>query len=287
MKAVVRCLACFVRQGARAAMLSTDDPALQHKALNETMRRIQGLSLDASPALLSDVVYAAVREVTGVADPFAALKDETNQHALALLPELRRKIETAADPLHTAIKVALVGNVIDLGIEHPYDLDRDLATILGSDLTVDHYADFARLLIDCRKLLYVCDNSGEIAFDTLLIERLKSFTEIVASVKSGPVINDATMKDAQDVGLCDLVPVIETGAAAVGVDWTRASDEFKRAFDTADIILAKGQGNIETLDERPEEIFFLLKAKCNVIAEALGVREGDTLFLRGRAPRGS
>jgi len=283
MKTALECLACFIKQAVRAAKLSTEDHALQRQAVNEALSRVRDLKLDASPATLSAVVYAAVREITGAADPFGAVKGETNRRALHLLPDLRRRAEASADPLHAAIKLALAGNVIDFGIDRPFDIEHETEAILESDLTRDDYPVFRELLADCRKLLYVCDNSGEIAFDAFLIEKLKEHTEVVASVKSGPVINDATRADAEEVGLTRLCRVIETGADAVGVDWTLASEEFAETFRAVDIVIAKGQGNYETLDENPEEIFFILKVKCPVIAEAVNLPEGSNVFLRNRA----
>ena len=286
MKARVGWIPCFVKQGLSAVRLSTPDPAAQQRVLDEVLRRIQSLSLDSSPALLSQIVYAAVREMTGVADPFAQARRETNRLALALLPDLERRIAASPDPLHTAIKVALIGNVVDLGIGgHAFDLERDIAQGLEAGLTVDDYPAFQAALKDCRRLLYVCDNSGEIAFDRLLIERLRERCEVTASVKSQPIINDATMQDAQEVGLPAVARVIETGSGDIGVNWDRASEEFKEAFRAADIILAKGQGNFETLDETPGEIFFLLKAKCPEVAAELGVSEGALIFLRNRSRR--
>ena len=145
---------------------------------------------------------------------------------------------------------------------------------------MDDYPAFRAALKDCRKLLYVCDNSGEIAFDRLLIERLRERCQVTASVKSEPIINDATMQDAEEVGLPALVRVIETGSGDIGVNWERASREFVQAFRAADIVLAKGQGNFETLDETPGEIFFLLKAKCPEVAAELAVKEGALIFFR-------
>lgn len=285
MKARVGCIPCFVKQGLSAARLSTQDPAAQQRVLDEVLRRIQGLSLESSPALLSQIVYAAVREMTGVADPFAEAKRRTNRLALELLPELRRRIAASPDPLHAAIKVALVGNVVDLGIGgHVFDLERDIARGLDADLAVDDYPAFLAALKG--RLLYVCDNSGEIAFDRLLIERLGAHCEVTASVKSRPIINDATMEDAEEVGLPAVARVIETGSDDIGVNWERASREFTEAFRAADLVLAKGQGNFETLDETPGEIFFLLKAKCPEVAAELGVGEGAQVFLRGRGRTG-
>ena len=287
MKARLGCISCFVKQGLAAARLSTSDVALQRKILDEILKRLQGLPLDASPAFLSNIVYATVREMTGVADPFEHAKRETNRRALALLPELRRRIAASADPLYTAIQVALIGNVVDLGIGHAFDLERDVEAMLASDLTVDDYPAFRSAMESCRRLLYVCDNSGEIAFDQLLMERLRAHYEVVASVKSGPIINDATMKDAEEVGLTSVVRVIETGSNYIGVSWEHSSAEFIAAFRAADVVIAKGQGNFETLSDSVGEIFFLLKVKCGEVAGELGVAEGATVFLRnrGRAKR--
>jgi len=283
LRAQLGCIPCFIKQAVTAACLSTDDQALRRKAVDLVLERVRGMALDDSPARLSDKVYAAVREVTGVCDPFAAAKRETNRRALNLVPDLRRKIAVARDPLHTAIKVALIGNVIDLGIGHRYDLERDLASILERDVAIDDYASFKELLQSCRKMLYICDNSGEIAFDALLIERLKERCEVVASVKSGPIINDATHEDADEVGLTGLVRVVGTGTNHIGVDLENASREFMEEFESADVVLAKGQGNFETLDQTPKEIFFLLKAKCAEVARAIGTEEGATVFVRRRA----
>jgi hypothetical protein len=286
MKARVGCIPCFVKQGLSAVRLSTQDPAAQQRALDEVLRRIQGLSLERSPALLSEMVYATVREMTGVADPFAQARHETNRRALALLPELRRRIVASDDPLRAAVKAALIGNVVDLGISgHDFDLERDLAQGLDAKLTVDHYAEFRAALKDCRRLLYICDNSGEIAFDRLLIENLSARCEVIASVKSRPIINDATMQDAEEVGLPAVARVIETGSGDIGVNWERASREFVETFRAADLVIAKGQGNFETLDETPGDIFFLLKAKCPEVAAEMGVAEGALIFLRSRTRR--
>lgn len=285
MKARFSCVPCFVKQAMNAIRLSTGDAAMQQRAMDLVLLRLRGIDLSQSPALLSNIVYEAAREVTGVRDPFAKAKRETNAAALAMLPGLRRKIDSSADPLHTAIKAALSGNIIDLGIGHKFDIERDVARMMDAALTVDDYAAFREVLSKARRLLYCCDNSGEIAFDCLLIERLKGICSVTATVKSLPIINDATMEDAEAVGLTRLVPVIETGTDYIGVNWEKSTEEFRRAFLSADVIVAKGQGNFETLDTRPEEIFFLLKAKCAEVASELRVAEGATVFLRSRGRR--
>jgi uncharacterized protein with ATP-grasp and redox domains len=281
-KARLGCIPCFLKQGLAAARLSTKDEALQRKILDEISRRIPDMTFDVSPALLSNTIYAVAREITGVADPFAQAKVETNRRALAMLPDLRGKIAASPDPLHTAIKVALIGNIVDMGISHGFDIERDVEKMLVSDLTVDDYPAFKKALKKSRQILYVCDNSGEIAFDRLLMEQLRQSRQVTASVKSSPIINDATMRDAEQVGLTSVVRVIETGSNYIGVNWEKSSEEFRRTFLAADLIIAKGQGNFETLNDRPENIFFLLKAKCPEVAAELGVKEGDTVFRHSR-----
>lgn len=285
MKCRLACYPCIVRQSLSALRLSTQDAALQQRALDELMRRMRGLDLSRTPSYVSRLSYDVAREMTGVKDPYAAAKRETNTLALALLPALRSKIAAAADPLHMAIKAALSGNVIDMGIGHAFDIERDAMRITDGPITLDDYNSFAKMLKGCRKLLYVCDNAGEIALDILLIEQLKQRCDVTASVKSGPIINDATMEDARAVGLTNLVRVIETGSDYIGVEWEHTGAEFRDAFNSADLVLAKGQGNFETLDGRPEEIFFLLKAKCPEVAAEIGVKNGDTVFMRSRGRR--
>jgi uncharacterized protein with ATP-grasp and redox domains len=126
------------------------------------------------------------------------------------------------------------------------------------------------------------DNAGEIVFDRLLIEELAGH-DVTACVRGGPVINDATLADAEQVGLPDLCRVITTGSDAVGVEWDEASDDLKRAFAAADLVIAKGQANFETLSGRPETIYFILKAKCDCVARELGVRLGDVVIVRNPA----
>jgi len=283
MKANIGCIPCFIRQGLAAARLSTDDIALQKKILDEIMRRFQGVSLNEAPPDMSYIAYSVVREMTGVADPYAAIRRDTNRRALDMIPAMRETIASSDDPLYTAIKIALTGNIIDLGVPRAFDLERDIAKSLKKYLTVDDTPAFRELLKNCHRLLYVCDNSGEIAFDCLLVEQLKPYCEVIASVKSGPIINDAVMADAEEVGLTKFVRVIETGCDRVGVNWDLSSKEFKDTFESADIILCKGQGNFETLDESPGEIFFLLKIKCPEVAYRLGAPEGSTIFKRSQA----
>ncbi len=203
--------------------------------------------------------------------------------ALHLLPGLRAQVEDSNDPLMTAAHLAVAGNIIDLGAksglnEHEiHDAIRHAAEQpLEGDLE-----EFRREAERAEKILYLADNCGEIVFDTLLVEQLGA-KRVTVAVRGMPIINDATLVDAQTAGLTDLVRVIGNGSDAPGTLLDDCSDEFKTAFETADLIISKGQGNFETLSDCGRTIFFLFKAKCPVVADSVNLPIGTHVLRHGR-----
>ena len=279
MKAKPDCIPCMFRQALNTTRTVTDDPAVQARVLKILGRRLGRLSMKQSPAALSQPVYEIVSRVTGVKDPYARQKRETNAAALAMLPRLERLVKRSPDPLKAAIHLAAAGNIIDLGIGHAFDLNHDIARLMKQPFACDDYRAFVRELKPGRRLLYLGDNCGEIVFDRVLVEYLVAKgLEVTFVVKSGPIINDATLRDARDTGMTRVCPVIATGSKDIGVNWARASADFRRHAYTADLILAKGHGNFETCVGRPGNYYFLLKAKCDMVAQELRVKLGDTVF---------
>lgn len=288
MKAKPDCIVCMFKQALNTIRRVTDDEDVHRRALVELAGVVAGYAdLRVTPAALSQPAYGIVARITGVNDPFREHKRESNEAALHILPHLRPLVEDSEDSLETALKLAAAGNVIDAGIAHEYDIERDVREMMGRDFAVSALDEFRGELGPGRKLLYLGDNAGEIVFDTVLVDEVAgSGAEVVYSVKSGPIINDATMTDARQAGMTRKARVIETGGADIGVDFGNVSNEFMREFASADVILAKGHGNFETCNERTENIYFLLKAKCPMVADALGVKVGDIVFSRSPAVRG-
>jgi uncharacterized protein with ATP-grasp and redox domains len=280
MKAKPDCIVCMFKQGLNTVRLVTDDTDTHLRVLSELGRHATDICINQTPAALSQPAYEIVAELTGIADPFNKLKKEANTTALTMLDSLRAMIRSTDAPLARALHIAVAGNVIDLGIlGHDLDIKADVESILNQDFAVNAIEDFRKELTAGRKLLYLGDNAGEIVFDSLLIEQLlEKEMEVVFTVKSGPIINDATMEDAEATGMTKLVKVIETGSNDIGVNWNNASDEFRAAFESADVVLGKGHGNFETCNDRRENIYFLLKAKCEMVAAELGVELGDIVF---------
>lgn len=283
MKAVPECVVCAFRQALNTARQVSADPAFHVRLLERLAHCPQCFNMDQTPAALSQPVYSLVSELSGVADPYRATKDETNRTALGIMPDLRQRIAAAPDPLDAALHAAVAGNIIDLGIGHKFDIGKDVFALLTKPFTLNAIDRFRTELRTGRRILYIGDNAGEIVFDRLLVEHiLASGASVTFVVKSGPIINDATMEDAVTAGLTDIVPVIETGSNDIGVNWSRVAPAFRQAFEGADAVVAKGHGNYETCEDRPGNNYFLLKAKCDVVANQLGVRLGDLVFKSAR-----
>ena len=283
MRVSLACIPCIMKQAYNTAIRATDDEEAIRRILNLTAEYITTLDLSQSPADASNFVYHITSKIAENPDPYLEDKKKYNDLCLSMLPDLRKRIDESEDPLYTAVKISVLGNFIDLGIGHAFDLARDLERILDIPFAIDDYSDFVRLLASGRKnILYLGDNAGEIVFDRLLIEQLIPHHDITFVVKKSPIINDATREDAEYVGMTDIVPVIDTGSNDIGVGWSKVSEEFVRRYKSADLIIAKGHGNYETMEGKRGIIFFILKAKCAYVAKTLGVSLGDCVFRMSR-----
>lgn len=276
MKTYLDCIPCFMEQTLRAGRVSGLDDAKIKKLLDEVGGMIKDLPVESSPPATGDFIYGKIREVSGVADPYKEIKKETINEAITLYPELKKTVEQSEDRLLTAIRIAIAGNVIDFGVNHKFNISEDVQTILNQHFGIFHYKEFQESLKNAESVLYLGDNSGESVFDKLLIEELgKPVTYVVRDV---PVINDVTMQDAIDSGLDTVAKLVSSGSSAPAIIPDRCSREFLDLFNNADIIISKGQGNYEGLSGINKPIFFLLKAKCHVLAGDLGVEKGDIVL---------
>jgi damage-control phosphatase, subfamily I len=284
MNARPECIACLFTQALNTARMASTDPLLHVRVLKEVAAYVSTRAhLNQTPAALSQPLYELVSRLTGVSDPYAAKKSETNEIALELLPAIEPFLAAAVDPLDAALHAAVAGNIIDFGIGHSFDIRKDILPVLTQPFATEALEDFRAELMPGRRVMYLGDNCGEIVFDSLLVrEILKTGARVTFAVKSGPIINDATMADARQAGLTDLVPVMETGVNDVGTVIERCSPAFRREFEQADLIVAKGHGNFETCNDTHGNFYFLLKIKCQVVAQELGIPAGQIVFMHQR-----
>jgi uncharacterized protein with ATP-grasp and redox domains len=287
MKVYLDCIPCLIRQALDTARLSTDDEKIQRMTLIQVMNFLINFFQNnpdevPTPPHIAYHIYRIIKEVTKCEDPYHDIKVKYNEIALNMYPELKNIVENSSDPLLTAIRLAIAGNIIDFGATGgQFDLKATLKEVLTQEFAICHYNLFCKSLKNAKILLYLGDNAGEIVFDKILIEEIlkKYKSKIYYAVKSAPVINDVTIEDAEQVKMNEVAEVITTGCDAPGTILNLCSEEFLKIYNNADMIISKGQGNYETLsEEKKKNIFFLLKAKCAIIARHLKVKVGDIIL---------
>jgi uncharacterized protein with ATP-grasp and redox domains len=284
------CIPCIQRQALESLKRNTQDVKLQEKVLRKVVETLIKADWSSTPLELSNKVHKIVREKTGIQDPYEKIKKMYNDFALDLYPKIKEMVNKSSDSLNTAIRVAIAGNIIDFGAKSKgdFDVEKTIEDVLNKEFAIDDYRSFEEKIRKVRSLLYFLDNAGETVFDKLLIENILKFREktgidqdlkITLVVKGGPVINDATLKDAKYIGI-DRVPNVRFEMTSNGDSNTGPklnSKEVESWIKDHDITVAKGQANYEGLSQF-NDIFFLLIAKCRIIASDLGVKEGDIVL---------
>jgi damage-control phosphatase, subfamily I len=273
MKVDFECLACVEKQALVTLNYAGASAEAAERVMAEVREELRAADWEQTPADLSNIAYRAVERHLG-RDPYREAKRLQNAAALTYYPLLKSFVEEADDRLRAAVRIAATGNVMDLGIGLKPDLEKEIRELIDLPLSVDDIPLLRERLKRPRRILYVGDNAGEIVFDRILIEELLCRHEVLFAVRGGPVINDVTLEDAEQVGLTGLVPVITTGTNRIGVPWDHISDEFRRHFLQADVVICKGQGNFETLHGKAQgtDVFFILRAKCDLVGRLLGIR---------------
>ena len=281
MNGCLECLPCFIRQPLDAARMATDDVAVQEAIMREVFSVLLEADWKRSPPAVSAGIHRVVKRHTSVVDPYKAIKESSTRTALELRAKCADQVTRSDNPFETAVRLAIAGNIIDFGAKR-HVTDEDIRGTVRESLTAPIFgvgADVLKATLDTAStVLYLGDNAGETVFDGLLIEQI-SPDKVTYVVKGGACINDATYEDARQAGLTDIVEVTDNGSDAPGTILRTCSDQFKRRFAQADVVIAKGQGNYESLSDVDRSVVFLLKVKCPPIARDIGCEVGDLVAL--------
>jgi len=245
---------------------------------------LRGRSYDATSAEILERIMHLMMDATGNRDPFHEIKVQQNERIMEIVPFLRNVLKESRDPIHTAVKLAIIGNTIDLMMgNRPTDIGNSIAERLGDPLPDAAYHHFRERLNRCNSLVYLGDNAGEIVFDRLLLETIREerSMEVVFVVRSVPTLNDATVDEARSVGIHEIATLVENGidGPCPGTILHRCSEEVKERIKHADMIISKGGGNFDTLDEErkgglDKPISFMFLSKCEPYSEYLGIELG-------------
>ncbi len=277
MKIYLDCLPCLLRQGLEASRLATDKEEVQAKIMKEILDLISDYENYRYSPEIGREMHQIVKKHTGVLDPYKSIKEDNIKSALDIYPTLKHFLFRKADRLYWALKIAATGNIIDYGVYSNVNIEESINQELNKEFSIDHTKKLKGDLKESKNLLIIGDNAGETVFDKVLIEDLL-YLDITYAVRDKPIINDATLEDARASGLGQSTRLISTGCKAPGLIIEECSKEFLDIYNKADIIISKGQGNYETLSGGNRKMFFLLKAKCPVISDRLGVNVNDYVF---------
>lgn len=280
MNTYLDCVPCFLRQSLEAARAQTSDVRVHEQILRDVLRMTGELELDRPPPFLGQMIHRRLRELTGMADPYGAAKRRYNEMVAALLPELRSAVQQAPDPLLAAARCSVAANTIDLALVATI-AEAQVLSVLRRSIHEPLHGDWERfrsLVADASSILYLADNAGEIAVDRLVIEELGP-DRVTLAVRGSPVINDATIEDAMEVGMQGVVEVIDNGSDAPGTILSDCSESFRKRFEESDLIISKGVGNFETLSDVDGKIAFLFKVKCPVVSREVGLPVGTHVLV--------
>jgi uncharacterized protein with ATP-grasp and redox domains len=283
MKSYLDCIPCFLRQSLEAARMATDDETVQEVVLKEVMKYLQKASFDNSPPELSREVHAIIRNVAKSKDPYKKVKIESNKMVKKKYHKLEQMLFSSKNPLLMAVKLSIVGNVIDFGTSNRFSLEEAINAASNKYFVDEDYQKFKEKLNKSKTVLYLADNAGEIFFDKLLLGKLSNMgKKLTYVIKANPIINDATIEDAMFAEIDKIATIIEGDAgqpcSCPGIVLKYASKELLKYLKSSDMVISKGQGNYESLSSIDRDIFFLLMVKCPLVARDINTELAELVL---------
>lgn len=275
------CVTCIINQSTKVANAIHADELLFKKLTSTVQEMSKSFSFSDTPPEIASYVYEKMALLANKVDLYDEVKGLSTKKALSFVPLLKEKILNSKDKLLTATKIAVAGNVIDLAAEVEFDLKEELDKIFYTEFAHDDFSLFEKKLDEAKSVLVIGDNVGEHIFDYMFIEVLKEFypkTKFSYMVRGNPIINDVTMKEAEEAGFHELCELIDSGVNTPGFAYSRASSYSREVFDSVDLVISKGMGNYECLSpSHRANICFLLKVKCSVVGAHLQKEIGDII----------
>lgn len=303
----IRCVPCVIEQAIDSLDRKLDIPdSDKWDTIDKIIKVFEEINLTnkesiyrKSPAYLCGLALGTVSKNNGGGDYYIYQKNYWNKKALEIYPELKKIIYGENESLLIAVKLSIIGNIIDFGVGslikkidkniNSRNIQEELIYIVedilkNGSFKIFNWENFCCSVKDSKKIVYIADNCGEIVFDRLLIEMLGS-DKITLIVRSKPMLNDITIKEASSIfENTKISNIIEDGSYTPmpGFSFNYASEKSINLIEEADLIISKGMGNFESLiNESDERYYFLMVSKCDVISEYLGVDLNNLIMLRG------
>ena len=289
MKVQTDCLACILNMTIGAMKrLGMDESGNARELLGRIMALPGYSNVDwsrTSPEVIEDVMRE-FHDFVGNPDPFVSIKDNMNRLAQRFVPRLTERIANSNDPFETAARLAILGNALDFMVPFSEEkFEEVIETQMKMPLSEDAVSELKRRVTEAGLIVILGDNAGEIVFDRLFIMEMKKITgaDMVFVVRTQPVMNDATMDEAKQVGLDEVIRVIGNGidGPVPGTVLDRCSPEVHRLLMEADLVVSKGGGNFDSLHEdldRTGPVTFMLLSKCRPYVTFLNTEIGRPIM---------
>jgi len=275
------CVDCIINQSKRVASAIHADEELTQKIVEAVEKMAPGFSFKQSPPEVAAAVYEKMARIAGKDDLYDEVKKLSTLKAQEFVPFLQKEVSTSKSPLLTATKVAVAGNVIDLAAEYAFDLNEELDKIFHTSFAINDFDLLEKRLGEVSKVLYIADNAGEHIFDLIYVKTILSLypkISLTYMTRGNAIINDVTFEEAQEAGFGEICDLISSGVNTPGFVYDRANEASQKLFDESELIITKGMGNYECLSHvKRDNLFFLLKVKCNVVAASIGKEVGDII----------
>lgn len=279
------CIACIAGQSKRVCEAIHANEALSKQIVEYVENALQNADFSLSPPVIAAPLYEQMAVLANTHDLYEKQKQHASGQAKTYLPFLQETIQQSDDPFIAALKTAVVGNVIDLAAEVSFDLHEAIMSVFHTPFHHDDTEALRIQLTAAKRVLYIGDNAGEHIFDALTIESLQNLypdIDFTYMVRGNPIINDVTLKEAREAGIHKICSLVDSGVPTPGFVYSLASPEAQKLFNSADLIIAKGMGNYECMTpQQRQNICFLLKVKCSVVASSLGREIGDIICKLG------
>lgn len=284
MKLQAECVECILGQAARVASKIDASAPLTSSIETLALKHSKNFSFSKTPVEVATPLYEEIALLAQKEDLYKEAKLLATKQAIEMLPKLEMMISTASNQLLAAGKMAVAGNVIDLATEHEFDLTEIVDSVLHAQFGRD---DFELLFADLSKaktLLYLADNAGEHIFDSLFLKKLNEVypsLKITYMTRGNAIINDVTLEEAQADGLDKYAILKSSGMRTPGFILANASSDVALEFKDADVVIAKGMGNFETMTEiNVRAVYHLFKVKCSVVSSFVNFPVGTFMSMK-------
>ncbi len=280
MKTRPDCIPCILNKVLATARAVDNNEWLLRRVMAASMKVLSDAEFDMPPAAVAAECLKKTHEVLGVHDPFQPTREEQNRLALAFEPTLREALEASSDPFGLAVRLAAVGNEVQVCFRDVLTLPQLLARARATPWTVSDLEELREDVDKAQTVLYVLNNSGELVFDKLLMAEIaKKQCQITAAVGLSQFLNRATLAGTEATDLESVCEVLDFGGVA-GARLPLQSTDFQKRYREADVVIVKGQANYGSFVGQERGAYFLMSVKCPCYAFDLGVSQGDLVLTK-------